>query len=286
MNCTEVKERLSAYYDGELSLQERAAVAEHLKGCLDCARELEGFRRVSTLADGLNHPEPPAQLWHRLDERLDVEHSGDPARSTMAAAPRWTRNPNVRFGLVTATVILIAVGWLGHRTWFQHHDDHQFAETFGHYLEEFSLDPHAAQNLLLAKYHSQSVDLAQAAQAVGYRPAIANGLPEGYSIESTHVMKMPCCTCVQSLCQRSDGSTIAIFEHDDDETELWFGGRPEIPAVCDGANCSLVELGDSIAATWKRGKRYLTVIGVRDTVEIGEFVTWFGNTPKSERNRL
>ena len=110
---------------------------------------------------------------------------------------------------------------------------------------------------------------------VGYRPAVANGLPEGYSVESTYVMTMPCCTCVQCLCKRSDGSTIAIFEHDDEETKEWFGDRPETLANCGGYRCSVVELEGHIAASWLRGKRHITVVGVRDVAELAELVAWF-----------
>jgi anti-sigma factor RsiW len=286
VECAEVKELLSAYYDGELFPRERTAVAEHLKGCHDCARELEGFHRVSALAEGSNCLEPPAQLWNRLEEQLDGEQCAESARTTWADAPRWIKTPAVRLVLATAAVILIAVGWLGYTKWFQHHDDHQFAETFGQYLDEFSVNPNAAQKLLLAKYHAQSVDPAEAIQTVGYRPAIADGMPDGYSIESTHVMTMPCCTCVQSLCRRNDGSTIAIFEHDDDEMDVWFGGRPEISTVCNGARCSLVELDDGFAASWRHGKRHVTVIGLRDTAEIGDLVAWMGDAIESNRSNL
>ena len=59
MDCTEVNKLLSTFYDGELSSDKWSAVEEHLKGCPDCARELEGFRTLSALAEGLIHPEPP-----------------------------------------------------------------------------------------------------------------------------------------------------------------------------------------------------------------------------------
>lgn len=274
MDCTEVNEFLSNFHDGELPSHQRIAIEGHLKGCPDCAQELDGFRTLSVLAEGLIHPNPPPDLWHQIEEQLSVERttSRHPAFFNRTG---WRGRPFIRFGLAVAAMILIVVGWIGYRTWLDDHGDHQFAAVFGQYLDRFRVDPHKAQETLLAKYQGRTVDPEQAVQTVGYRPAVADGLPEGYSIESTYVMKMPCCTCVQSICTRSDGTTIAIFEHDDQEVNEWFRGRREISAVCNGKSCSLVELGDRIGASWKRGKRHMTVIGLRDTREIGELAAWF-----------
>ena len=157
---------------------------------------------------------------------------------------------------------------------------HRHARVFGHYLEEFQRDPQKAQNILLANYQSEALDTEFAVQKVGYRPAVAAGLPEGYSIESLYVMEMPCCTCVQTLCRRSDGSVLVVFEHDDDQPN-WFGGRPGIMANCGGKQCSLVGLDSQLAASWKRGKRHMTIIGARDVAEVDKMVSWLDGTGKA-----
>jgi hypothetical protein len=274
MDCSAVKELLSAYYDDELSSDERTAVAEHLAGCQDCARELNGFRGLSAMAEGLTHPEAPAQLWDQLEGQLDASKA-----SFQGANAWWTRWPLVEnvpyvgLGLAVAAMILVTLGWVGYRTWLEQGSEQQFAAEFGEYIAEFQRDPYAAQQILLANYGGQAVDADQVVHTVGYRPAVADGLPAGYTVESSYVMKMPCCTCVQFLCKRSDGSSLAIFEHDDADPD-WFGDRPEISATCNGKRCSLVQLDDRIAASWKRGDRHITVIGVRDTTEISELVAW------------
>ena len=274
MDCPEVKELLSAYYDDELTSGQRTAVAEHLAGCDECAHELEGFRRLSALAERLAQPEPPARIWQQLEAQLDAASGTEHERSTFRDGRLWTRQPMVRLGLATAAAILIAVGWFGSRSWFEHSGHHQMAAVFGQYLDEFARDPAAAQQLLLAQYEGQAADAEQVLRTVGYRPAVADGMPEGYSVESTYVMKMPCCTCVQCVCTRSDGTTIAIFEHDDEDPN-WFGDRPGTEAICNGKRCSIVELDNRIAASWKQGKRYITVIGARDTAEVDQLVAWF-----------
>jgi hypothetical protein len=108
---------------------------------------------------------------------------------------------------------------------------------------------------------------------VGYRPAVSEGLPEGYSLASTSVLKMPCCTCVKAVCKRQDGSTLVLFEHDDEKTE-WFGERQSNMAMCGDKECCLVDLDSSIAATWKQGSRSLTAVGVRDVDEVNTLVSW------------
>ena len=65
---------------------------------------------------------------------------------------------------------------------------------------------------------------------------------------------------------------MAIFEHDDDESD-WFGDRSESAAICHGTRCSLVNLSNNLlAATWRRGQRFITVVGARDRSEIERLV--------------
>ncbi len=87
-------------------------------------------------------------------------------------------------------------------------------------------------------------------------------------------MKMPCCTCVQCLCQQDDGTMIAIFKHDDDEPS-WFGHRKSKIEVCNGTRCRLVQLDRRLAANWQRQGRYISVIGVSDAEEVSRLTAWF-----------
>ena len=87
---------------------------------------------------------------------------------------------------------------------------------------------------------------------------------------------MPCCTCVKAVCKRQDGSTLVLFEHDDEKTE-WFGQRTTNMAMCGDTECCLVDLDSSIAATWKRGSRSMTAVGVRDKAEVTKLASWLDN---------
>ncbi len=141
------------------------------------------------------------------------------------------------------------------------------------YLQKLPTDPNEAEQFLLAKYKGERVDERRAVELVGYRPIVSQGLPEGYSLASTSVLRMPCCTCVKAVCQRVDGSTLVLFEHDDEEV-TWFGDRPSKLATCGDKECCLVDLDENIAATWKQGTRSITAVGVRDEDEIATFVSW------------
>lgn len=280
MDCRQVKDLLSAYHDQELTTGVEAEVAQHLAGCEECATELVGFGELSAMAKGLSHPVPPAHIWSDLETQLDAPRSAHAAIQQSSGWLIWMRQPAARFAFAAAALILVAIGWFSY-TMSRHHDDHQMAVVFGEYLDRFQVDPQGAQEVLLANYVSREVVADQAIKTVGYRPLVADGVPPGYSVVSTHVLKMPCCTCVQCLCQRDDGTTIAIFEHDDKEPK-WFGDRTSKDTVCNGKQCSLVALDDRLAATWRLGNRHISVIGARDTAEVSQLVAWFDK----RRNRL
>jgi hypothetical protein len=274
MDCTEVKELLSAYFDDELAAQKRTAVSEHLAGCAECSTELAGFERLSELARALDTPMSPPHMWSHLEQQLEEGRNSQKVQLTSRSPSQYF--PVQRLVAVAAAILVaVGLGWFGYSTWIGHDGHSAFTAEMGHYLEEFHRDPAAAQQFLLAKYEGRAVDAQQAVSLVGYRPAIADGMPEGYSVEKTYVMKMPCCTCVQCLCTRSDGSTVVVFEHDDEETKEWFGDRPEMSASCNGKQCMLVKLDDRIAASWKHDKRHFTVVGLRDVAELTNLVAWF-----------
>jgi anti-sigma factor RsiW len=46
MNCEQVREKLEAYFDGELGAEERAAFEEALSGCPECEEELSALASI------------------------------------------------------------------------------------------------------------------------------------------------------------------------------------------------------------------------------------------------
>jgi hypothetical protein len=280
MNCDEVKSLLSDYFDDELPSRERAAVERHLASCSDCTRELRRIGELSAMAKGLVDPEPPAQLWRRIEMDFlgQPRHITKSAASTTQRTGRWMTRPLVRSGLALAASLLLLVGWISYRSGSSH--DHPMTAVFGEYLDQFQHDPDAAQQILVDHYQGDAIDPSRSVQTVGYRPVATHGLPDGYTMRNVYVMKMPCCTCVQCVCERDDGTVFVVFEHDE-ATPEWFGDRPTSMANCGGKPCTMVHLDQRLAATWRRGTRHLTIIGARNTAEVDHLVAWFDQADKT-----
>ena len=67
---------------------------------------------------------------------------------------------------------------------------------------------------------------------------------------------------------------VCVFEHDIDQA-AWFGERPQSFVVCGGQTTRIVQLNGSVAATWQRGRRHITVIGAKDVDEVTRLVEHF-----------
>jgi len=280
-----VKEHLSAYYDDELAPDKRSAVADHLANCESCVRMLEEYRELSALSAALTHPTPPHNSWQQLEVKLAVEEGKCSTRLTYVDWLSWARRPLLRLAIATAATIVLGAGWIAYHSGSEYVGHRKMAAVFEEYLERFPHDPMAAQQFLLVNFEGKVLDAMRAIPEVGYRPAIADGVPDGYTIESTYVIKMPCCSCVKCLCKRSDGTTLAIFEHsqEGEEEANWFGNRRKTRANCNGTPCNLIQLNDRMAASWKRGQRYVTAIGVRDAAEVDQLVAWFNMSQDTHR---
>jgi len=275
MNCSEVQELLSAYFDGELADDQRDRVSAHIGTCTKCAGELAGFEKLSRMASVLSEPVPTHQIWNQINQKLDQQSiCENPIIKPDHNDRRFSFSVPKLFVLAATILTAAGISWFTYQSWFTHGNHDHFTAEFGHYLDEFVRDPDTAQQILLANYKNQLVDPNVASEHIGYQPSVAKGLPAEYTLKSTHIMKMPCCICVQSICKRSDGSTLAIFEHDDEEITEWFGDKPSITASCKNKQCCLVELDKQIAASWKRGSRHITLIGARDLEEVNKLVAW------------
>ncbi len=270
MNCLEVQESLAAYFDGEIAADVRSVMETHLGQCSACTRDLAGFKQLSVMTHALQTPPPPDSLWAQIEQQLDqrpLAVSVERPRTWASLAPRL-------FALAATVIVAVGLGSFIHDSWIAQGEHDQLVVEFGQYVDGFRRDPIAAQQIFLAKYENQLVDPQQAIQHVGYHPAVARGLPEGYTLVSTHVVTMPCCTCVQAICKRSDGSTLAIFEHDENQTIDWFGDSPETMTACHNKQCCFVQLDGQLAASWRQGTRHITMLGVENVAEVSQMVAW------------
>lgn len=275
MNCSEIQACLSAYHDSELPQDEAAQIAAHLATCATCAAELASFQQLSSLSRRLTEPPVPPQVWSELQAKLDLPTGSVDTRSESMAIKVPTRS----WAIAATILVAIGIGVFGYYQWSsQHtHEDQHLAINFAHYLEEFDESPDEAQQVLLAKYEGRETTLTEATEALGYEPLAAKRLPPEYFVEKTYLLKMPCCTCAQVMCKNEAGQSIAIFEHDIDQP-VWFGDRPSEDYLCHDIPTNVVQVTDRLAATWKEGKRYITIIGATDLEEVTAFVGHFNET--------
>jgi len=279
MECSQVQSLLSAYLDDELGAEARSRAAGHLQRCEACADQLQKFAALSQAAGALDAPEPPAELWGRIEAQLD-ETSQAQGAGQARRRPAWV----LSVAALAATVLIaIGIGWLARQSWLSPDEQAVFARDFGRYLDAFRSNPDDAQQMLLATYQAAPIHPEEAVRHVGYRPLAANGLPGEYTVEETYVMRMPCCTCVQTVCKRRDGSVLAIFEHDDETVTGRIGDKHGITTRCCGKDCCLVDLNDRIAATWRHGSRRVTLVGVHDLAEVNQWVAWMDAQAKDMR---
>ena len=77
VSCGEVLDQLSAYLDGELTLDERERIERHLRGCEGCATFGGEFRAtVQALRSELLRPAVlPPSVRERLQSALDAERA-------------------------------------------------------------------------------------------------------------------------------------------------------------------------------------------------------------------
>lgn len=277
MNCAEAKELLSDYYDAELSSDDRQRVETHLEHCSECSDELANFGVLSGMVQRLPNPAPSELGWQQLQEQLSGQSALQVAervtQKKQASRSSWLGSRGLRPAIALAALLLVAFGWFAVEMWMGHGNHNLRAADIQRYVETFERNPQEAQQVLLAKYDGQAVRLDEAVQRVSYQPAVAGGLPDTSKVDSIYLLKMPCCDCLQTVCQRSDGSKFAIFEYGE-EHPASVEERPGRMAQCRGKNCCLVQVGGQFAATWKQGERYISVVGVRDQAEIDKLVAW------------
>jgi hypothetical protein len=257
-------------------------VAQHLKTCPECSAVLAGFRQLTALSGELADPEPPDD-WNLIEKQLAASNTIQRTGAEVIPFPgrRLLQRSRGRFRirvLPAAATILLALGLSGayfSGYWKEGRQDEHIAANFEAFLDDFEENPQAAQQALIADYGGRRVDLNMAATLVGFEPAVSRGLPPGYGIDAVFVLDMPCCKCPQAIYRRSDGGTIAVFEHEADQP-IWFGDHPSIQAPCSGKPTRIIEVDKKLlAATWPSRNRFLTVIGARDLDEVAQLVAHF-----------
>jgi len=86
MNCKSVQSRLSAYLDRELGGDELLQMRAHMSACRECRCEAEGLRSLKSLLGGIQCPEPPEDLAHRLTANMIRQRYEEPRQTIRFSA--------------------------------------------------------------------------------------------------------------------------------------------------------------------------------------------------------
>jgi hypothetical protein len=73
MECSSIRERLSAYLEGAVSPEERALIEEHLRSCTECSADLADLIETIERIRGLEEMEPPAWMTQKIMAELREE---------------------------------------------------------------------------------------------------------------------------------------------------------------------------------------------------------------------
>ena len=263
-------DKLSAYIDNEVGEEDRRQIEEHCDQCERCRTSVSQFRSIGRLMRQSEERVETDAVWEQVAVRLD--NANALPISTQVANKNW-----IYAVLATAASILLFWFVVRHNISTEHaHDDssHQHASLAVDFQEVFRLtktEPKAAIAKLVAKYQGQELGQKAATVYLGYEPALFKDVPEGFARVSTHVLNMPCCKCSATLCERSDGTSLIVFEHKD-EQPVWFGDFPSIETQCSGKSCKIVESAGQLAVSWKNQDRQLTVVGANDLAEVNQWV--------------
>jgi hypothetical protein len=275
MKCSEVRDHLSAYFDRELPIQRQSAVGAHLETCPDCNAGLLRLRRLSGLAKELPDP-TPGDMWSAIERQL-TERKISPAEQEVIPirygrfAWRWAANI-----AAVAAALVIAAYLLSDRSG-RPSAQPEMAVNLAQYVDEFRIDPERAQNALFKRYVGKPVQPESVFKLVHYKPSAPAELPGGLVRTAMYEVEMPCCKCIQCVYRRSDGGSLAVFEHAGDEPPC-FGKKCPMKANCSDKNVCLVECEGQLVVSWKEGERFITLVGVRDREEADRLIPAFAQT--------
>lgn len=70
MKCEEAKPLIMALLDGEIEEAQKRPLERHLQSCYACAKELEEFRQLKELTEGVTLMEPESRIWQEYWSRV------------------------------------------------------------------------------------------------------------------------------------------------------------------------------------------------------------------------
>ncbi len=274
MNCDTVAEHLSAYIDQELETVACREMEDHALQCDTCRGLMSEYREMGALMRRSERIVDTEAVWEQVSRKLE-----NPV--VTLASTEFKRNAlTKRYGtsvLAAAAAVILLVSALHYVTSDKHgsangfHTHTSMAIDFADVFRAARTEPQLALAKLSEKYDGRELGTEEATKYLGYQPALFKGVPEGFTRVSTHVLNMPCCKCSATICERSDGTSLIVFEHRD-EQPVWFGDTPSIEMQCAGTPCKIIESAGQLAVSWRNQGRQMTIVGADDLKEVNHWV--------------
>jgi len=221
----------------------------------------------------LPDPAPPAGLWARIVAALDQPAltrptpTPVPSRARRVLQARW----------LAAAAVLLALGLtLGGLQRWRGSAPEEAMTSLTPYLQTFAESPDRAQQILLARHEGERLDIGDLRHRVPYRPLAVQRPPEGFVVDSVYLVKLSCCSCVETICRGPDGQTLVFFEHSRPDCHCF--GHHGVTCQCAGRPTQIVAHAGYLAATWRVDGRSVTAVGVRDLTQLVQLVGYFARS--------
>ncbi len=213
-------------------------------------------------------------MWERASGQLQLTAPHDAGRNSKGRD--WLMRSTVSVLVVTAASLLLIfslsfVGSDTHDTTDASHNHASLAADFAEVFRSAQTEPQKALATLSTKYDGRQLGEEETTKYLGYEPALLKSLPTGITRVSIHVLNMPCCRCSATICERSNGTSLIVFEHKDEQL-VWFGDSPSIETECAGMPCRIIESAGKLAASWRNQDRQMTIVGANDLAEVNQWV--------------
>lgn len=104
MNCQKIEDLLSAYLEGELSLEEKSTVEEHLRTCPRCASLYQEIKQATESLDDF----PEAEMSEELVQRL---YKIPQPKKKFRLNFDFLLRPSLQPVLAAATVLLVIISF-------------------------------------------------------------------------------------------------------------------------------------------------------------------------------
>lgn len=265
MDCEQVQNLLSRFFDRELDRAEHESVERHVDACAGCRAELAALEQLSDAARSLTDPEPPADLWDRIIGQLAAQHV------TREAAGQRRRALFRAAALAALVLIAVWTGWIAHGPGLRRGEQAASsipAVDLGPYLDELAKSP----RISVAPYGAVPSSPAEAARQVQFRVLNEAELPDNYALESGFLVRIEGCNVVQFKYLR--GSDVVLLFQYSRGQPVAYGNRPVLATRINGKPAKVVQSDGCLCASWETNGTAVTLVGPRDMSELVRLVAF------------